>query len=135
MAVFQLGLTGLEDITTPDMFYNQIEEGKRRIIEIRQEILKLQKESFNIMERNVHLCNHPLSELFELPYRKSDYFESEPPWIICRKCGLTERGWGIGHVALAHGAYEKLPEIEREQWSQWATIQVHEKDKKKWRKK
>lgn len=134
MATRQLDLLGLEEVT-PDIFYNQIDEGKRRLKEIKEEISKLLEESVDIKDRNVRLCNHPLDELFELPYHHYNYIASEPPWIICRKCGLTERGWGIGHVALKRGAYKKLPKIEREQWSQWATIQVHEKDKKKWRKK
>ena len=133
MAIRQLDLFGLEEVV-PDIFYDQMDEGKFRIAKIREEISKLKQEETEIIERNVHLCNHPLSELFELPYIKSDYFNSEPSWIICRKCGLTERGWGIGHVALAHGAYKKLPKIDRKQWAEWATIRIFEKDKKNWRK-
>jgi hypothetical protein len=86
----------------------------------------------------VHLCNHPLNELFELPYTPYEhnaFCDSDPPWIICRKCGLTEKGWGIGHVALAHGELKSLPKIDRNQWVEWATIRIFEKDKKKWRKK
>ena len=134
MAIRQLDLFALEEVV-PDIFYDQIEEGKLRIAEIKAEITKLQEEHKEIIERNVHLCDHPLDELFELPYKPNDYFPSEPPWIICRKCGLTERGWGVGHVALKHGDNKDIPKINRQQWSEWATIRITEIDKKNWKKK
>jgi len=134
MATHQTDL-GPEEVI-PSIFKNGIEEDKQRICEIDYQMDNLRKERAMLIRRNIHLCDHPLNELYIRSYksnRDSMILNPEPEWIICKKCGLTERGWGIGHVALKHGAYKDLPKISDEKWNEWKTVMIHEEDKIDWR--
>lgn len=138
MATQQIDL-GPEEVvhSTIDIFEDEVLKGRKEIKRINEVIAILHEKKVEIMERIVRLCNHPLEDLREKPFKSnkdSSLFGSEPEWIICTKCGLTEIGWGIGHVVLKHGAYQRLSKCTEDEWNKWKTIMVHEEDKLNWRK-
>ena len=55
-------------------------------------------------------CSH--SHLAECDYRHSDWGRSLPPLRVCRRCGMSEQGWGPGYVVLAGHNVTKITRDE-----------------------
>jgi hypothetical protein len=124
--------------STYDMFVWKVISKREEINALDKQIQELTEKRRDLVKDAVHLCNHPLDKIYELPYnpnKNSMLLNPEPEWLICKKCGLTEPGWGIGHVALRHAAYEDLPKISKYKWNEWRTVTIHEEDKCKWKDK
>ena len=46
-------------------------------------------------------CKHPAEYVHEADWQPETTTRySSPPFLICTKCGLAEKGWGIGYHVL-----------------------------------
>lgn len=51
-------------------------------------------------------CKH--SNIYECDYTPSSaYFKADPPFRVCRDCGISEIGWGPGYIVLTEKAILK----------------------------
>lgn len=107
-----------------DLFQDEVERGMVRLQEIKDMIFSLTEEAQRVMEHVVDVCDHPKDRICELNYRpETHYSYASPPWRICKKCGLTEEGWG-SYKHLAPGDYSEFPRISQNDWFKMRTISI-----------
>ena len=50
------------------------------------------------IRRSILRCKH--TDIRECDYQPYEYLDTDPPRRVCMCCGLSEIGWGGGHVFL-----------------------------------
>lgn len=100
---------------------------KPYLISIELERLQIQidallKEKQELIDKTIAECEHPLSAIRELPYRRStsSYIPSDPPYLVCTACGLSEKGWGCGYEKLRHAENKNVKQITVKEWAEVA---------------
>lgn len=71
---------------------------KTKLNKINQKKKQLDDTRRRLIDEVTGKCPHKYA--LELPYELG-LLGTEPPWLICLNCGLTEQGWGCGYKKLA----------------------------------
>ncbi len=87
-----------------------------RIIAIEQQLEVLEKEAATLKKALQKECNH--SQVVEVEYSHSVYFNSSPPRRLCLLCGLEEDGWGCGYQKLRTEPIHIFSDRERHRFYQ-----------------
>jgi hypothetical protein len=80
----------------------------------------LQKEKTELIHKTIEGCKHPLAAIRERPYVPSatSYGNSQPPYLVCTACGLSEKGWGCGYKKLRHAENKNVKQITTKEWAE-----------------
>jgi len=78
----------------------EIDKPRERILQIYEEIERLELEGKNLTEELQGRCKH--ESVIETDYRPSGLIGgATPPRKICVICGVEDDGWGCGYKVLA----------------------------------
>jgi hypothetical protein len=80
----------------------------------------LLKEKRELIEKTIEECEHPLAAIRERPYvpASTSYGTSQPPYLVCTACGLSEKGWGCGYKKLRHAENKNVKQITTKEWGE-----------------
>ncbi len=89
---------------------NTFKKEKQTIKKLEEERAKLVKplnDEISLLLNKIKTeCVHPPKLIYEVPYKPHgscdwDGEASDPPYRVCRVCGVREEGWGCGYKILA----------------------------------
>jgi len=70
---------------------------KQKVEELDRTIQSLKDERQQIIKDMQETCDHPIEFVIEGEYKEGfDIGYADPPFRVCRLCGLAEEGWGCG---------------------------------------
>ena len=73
----------------------------KRITNAEERLTKARDNLENVIEAVQAKCKHPVECVHEGAWQpETHYFRADAPFRVCTKCGLAERGWGIGYHTL-----------------------------------
>ena len=72
-----------------------------KIINAEKRVTKAKENLKNIIKDVQAKCKHPKEFVHEADWQpETTFFNAQPPFLVCTKCGLAETGWGIGYHTL-----------------------------------